>query len=290
MTDKPDGKRRRLCWGGGTSLDNIVPLPVLAGILMLIAGAIQLVAAPHAIYRRDSANQPSGLQRYRTMWIVSGVSLTLMAVAVVLLHIQEKRNQWSDQHKTGTLPQCQRHHTDSKIGHDRAAPVAESPASGFSVRRKGTFLVEVRPMEDTAAGPLRLSFASKQQVVVIPENEDRFLTTSRAAAQACQQAERLREWEGQFKEFLGFINTWCQEHEQKVRSCFVTVGDHSLNVLVFIRGDDYNFDLDDELADLDLALFERYPVCSADVLQVPNQQALTEQLLPSQTSPEALMV
>jgi len=69
-------------------LDKIVPLPVLAGILMLIAGAIQLVASLHAMYRRDSTNQASGPQRHRTLFIVSGVSLTLVMVATMLLIIQ----------------------------------------------------------------------------------------------------------------------------------------------------------------------------------------------------------
>ena len=73
-------------------MDKIAHLGVLAGILMLIAGTIQLVAALHAMHRRDSANQAGGLPRYRTLWIASGVSLTLIAIAVMLLAIQAKQN------------------------------------------------------------------------------------------------------------------------------------------------------------------------------------------------------
>jgi hypothetical protein len=142
----------------------------------------------------------------------------------------------------------------------------------------------------TSSGPIRLSFESKRQIVVIPENQDRFLTTASAAAQACQQAEKQSEWVEQFKEFLGFIHQWCIDHGDKVHSCYVTIGDHSLNVLVCLKGDDYDFELDDQLAELDLALFDRYPVCTADVIQIPNQNALTEQFLPKQASSEAMQV
>jgi uncharacterized membrane protein HdeD (DUF308 family) len=69
-------------------LDKIVSLPVLAGILMLIGGVAQLIAALHAWSKRDSMNQASDLHRYRTLYIVSGVSLTLIAVAMMLLIIQ----------------------------------------------------------------------------------------------------------------------------------------------------------------------------------------------------------
>jgi hypothetical protein len=86
--DGDRANRRRGGCVGGAPLDKIVPLPVVAGILMLIAGAAQLAAALHAFYRRDSLNQASGLQRYRTLFIVSGVSLTLITVAIMLLIVQ----------------------------------------------------------------------------------------------------------------------------------------------------------------------------------------------------------
>ena len=145
-------------------------------------------------------------------------------------------------------------------------------------------------MENTATGPIRLSFESKQHVVVIPENEDRFLMTSQAAAHACQQAEKKHEWDAQFKEFLGFINGWCGVRNEKVRACFVTIGDHSLNVLVLLQSNDYDFDFDDDLAELDLALFQKFPLCKADVIQIPNQSALTVELSLVQLSSEALVV
>jgi uncharacterized membrane protein HdeD (DUF308 family) len=69
-------------------LDKIVPLPVLAGILMLIAGVAQLTAALHALSKRDSRSQAGGPHRFRTLFIVSGVSLTLLMVATMLLIVQ----------------------------------------------------------------------------------------------------------------------------------------------------------------------------------------------------------
>lgn len=145
-------------------------------------------------------------------------------------------------------------------------------------------------METTTTGPIRLSFESKQTVVVIPENEDRFLITSRAAAQACQRAESEQEWSAQFSDFLKFLHGWCESHSDKVRACYVTVGDNGMNVLILLRSDHYDFDFDDDLADLDLTLFQQFPMCTADVIQVPDQPALIEEVQSDQLESEALIV
>jgi hypothetical protein len=119
--------------------------------------------------------------------------------------------------------------------------------------------------------PVQLHFESTKQVVVVADNEDRFVTTSAEAARACKQAQDSVEWNRQWSEFLFHIHEWCKRHDAKVEAGFVTVGDSALNVLICIRGETYDFDLEDELADFDLELCKRFPVCRAEVLQIPNQ-------------------
>lgn len=145
-------------------------------------------------------------------------------------------------------------------------------------------------MADALVGTIRLSFASKEQVVVIPENEDRFITTASAAAAACQQALDSRFFDEQFSAMLGFLHQWCVERPDKVRACYVTVGDHGLNVIVCTHTHDYNFDFDDEIAELDLSLFQNFPLCKTDVLQLPQQDALTNQFPSDAVTSDALVV
>ena len=145
-------------------------------------------------------------------------------------------------------------------------------------------------MADATVGTIRLSFESKEQVVVIPENEDRFITTASAAAAACQQAQDSRAFDEQFSTMLGFVHEWCVKRPEKVRACYVTVGDHGLNVIVCTHTGDYDFDFDDDVAELDLSLFQNFPLCKTDVLQLPQQGALTDQFPSDAVTSDALVV
>lgn len=140
-----------------------------------------------------------------------------------------------------------------------------------------------------ASEPVRLSFESKQQVIVVPENEDRFLTTASAAALACQQAEAGKEFRSQFEDLLAFVHEWCEGQAAKVRACYLTVGDVGLNVIVCLQGDDYDFEFDDPIAELDLEIFRRFPKCKVEVMQIPNQEALTDQI-PTASTSEVLLI
>ncbi|MBI1901024.1 MAG: hypothetical protein HYS13_07930 [Planctomycetia bacterium] len=110
--------------------------------------------------------------------------------------------------------------------------------------------------------------------MVEPDDEDRFVVTAREAALACKQALDSIEWSKQWNDFLVRVHAWCQDHSSAVKAGYVTVGDSALNVLVCVKATDYNFDLEDELAEFDLELSQQFPLCRADVMQIPNQSEL----------------
>jgi hypothetical protein len=126
----------------------------------------------------------------------------------------------------------------------------------------------------TKPKPIRLHFESTNQVMVVPDDEDRFFTTESEAARACKQVERSRDWSQQWNDFLVHVNRWCEAHKGDIEAGYVTVGDSALNVLLFLRRPDYDFGLEDGIADLDLELAEKFPLCTAEVLQIPNQPHL----------------
>jgi hypothetical protein len=126
----------------------------------------------------------------------------------------------------------------------------------------------------TKLKPIHLHFKSQETVVVVPDDEDRFVLTAGEAALACKQAKDSQEWNRQWNDFLFHIHQWCKAHESEVDTGYVTVGDSALNVLIGARGEDYNFDIEDALADLDLELANEFPLCVAEVMQVPDQRHL----------------
>ena len=132
---------------------------------------------------------------------------------------------------------------------------------------------------------IQLDFRSEETVIVTSNDEDRFVTTSSEAALACRQVEDSREWRRQWNEFLAFLHQWCKKHHGFVESGCVSVGDSGLNVLVCTHNEDYDFSIEDDLVKLDLSLAKRFPLCCADVMQIPNQRSLRSEL-----SSESLLV
>lgn len=126
--------------------------------------------------------------------------------------------------------------------------------------------------------PIHLDFRSEQQVVVIPDDKDRFITTAAEAARACKSAENDSDWNRQWNDFLAHIHAWCKEHSSVVLAGYVSVGDSALNVLICTVDEEYNFDFEDTISDLDIDLANRFPLVSSEVMQIPNQAGLTSEL------------
>jgi len=133
--------------------------------------------------------------------------------------------------------------------------------------------------------PIHLDFRSKETVVVVPDDEDRFVTTAGRAALACRQAAASKEWDAQWNNFLVFVHQWCEVQGEKVKSGYVSVGDTGLNVIICIASKDYDFSIEDAIVELDIALANQFPLCIADVMQIPDQRSLKTEL-----SSEALLV
>ncbi len=119
--------------------------------------------------------------------------------------------------------------------------------------------------------PVRLTFRSVEEVLVESDDEDRFLMTMKEAAHACMQAETEKKWQDDFKRFLHYVSQWCEARAESVRAGYVGVGDGSLNVFICTHDNAYNFELDDAISELDIALVSEFPWLVAEVLQIPGQ-------------------
>ena len=106
-------------------------------------------------------------------------------------------------------------------------------------------------------GPIHLNFRSIKQVVVEPEDENRFMMT----------AKELRE---QFSQVLLSLKEWSEGRSSRVVASYVYPGDGFLNVLICTRGGDYDFDFDDEVTDLDISLTKQFGWLTAEVMQAPE--------------------
>jgi hypothetical protein len=119
-------------------------------------------------------------------------------------------------------------------------------------------------------GPIHLNVRSVRQVVVEPEDENRFMMTAKEAARACERSQNEKELRDQFNQVLLYLYQWCENHSSDVQAAYAYPGDGFLNILICTRGEDYRFDLDDSVTELTLALVQQFDWLTAEVLQVPE--------------------
>lgn len=140
----------------------------------------------------------------------------------------------------------------------------------------------------TAAAPIRLDFHSVQQVVVTDEDGDRWVTTVREAANASRSALDQKEWKSEFEGFLAHIHEWAKKRADVVSAAYVGIGAEGLTGVIVTKGQEYRYDLDDEVTNLDIELANKFPNCRADVLQSPEGEP--ESRIPYLAAERALQV
>jgi hypothetical protein len=96
------------------------------------------------------------------------------------------------------------------------------------------------------------------------------MMTAKEAARACQVAQSEKELRDAFGQFILYLHEWCKSRAADVHTAYVYPGDGFLNILICTRGEDYRFDLDDPVTELDLDLTRQFGWLVAEVMQVPE--------------------
>jgi len=120
-----------------------------------------------------------------------------------------------------------------------------------------------------SVAPIRLHFGDQTRVVVTPDDEDRFMTTSAEAAQACRSAQDTLKWKAQFDALLGCVHLWCKGHAAVARA-YLGFSNDGLKVFILTIGSEYRFDFDDAISELDMELAQKFPRCPTEVLHFPE--------------------
>ena len=111
--------------------------------------------------------------------------------------------------------------------------------------------------------PIQLSFREKDgQVVIEPDNQDRYVTTVDEAIKAT--------WQKQFVNLLGVVHNWCREHQENVTAAYIAIRDRGLGLFIVTDSKRYDFALADEVTKLDVALCADYPNQPVNTMQLPR--------------------
>lgn len=112
-------------------------------------------------------------------------------------------------------------------------------------------MAEVETMRRQVA---HLSFEDGE-VVVTPRDRDIFLISAERATEACRAAIRNDERVQRFQaEFLVPLHDWSLGHADKVRACYLTVPGRQVQVFVVGESTQFDFDLAEDIARLEMSL------------------------------------
>ncbi|MFH1023463.1 MAG: hypothetical protein V1809_08735 [Planctomycetota bacterium] len=101
--------------------------------------------------------------------------------------------------------------------------------------------------------PLQLKWQERnRQIVITPEDEDRFAVTVEAAIAACRAVEGMGKFRSQFKTLLKRLAEWLGKHGGDVSNSYITVRDADLLFLVVQKAKAYQRDFEDALTELDI--------------------------------------
>lgn len=119
----------------------------------------------------------------------------------------------------------------------------------------------------TLSGPIQLVLQGPGVAVVLNDRE-RFKKATLGAVAPCQNGLTADGFWQQFQDqFLATIQQWCRQHVDRVIACYVPFPRDHLQVFFVTRANTYDFRLSDDLAGLEMDLFQmNWP---SDINQVP---------------------
>ena len=89
---------------------------------------------------------------------------------------------------------------------------------------------------------------------VVRLDGDRFIITAQQAIDACSLASSAARFQPQFHDLMDTLYSWIERRKAKISSAFVSIGKEGILFLVVQRKIKADFDLEDELVELDLKI------------------------------------
>lgn len=102
---------------------------------------------------------------------------------------------------------------------------------------------------------LRLKWSEKDRtVLIVGEDEDRFLMKVKEVIQACNLQQHANEFEAQFTQFKNLLGAWLHQHKDHLHKAFITVRDTRILFLAVGEDVEYDPELNDMLAGFDVSI------------------------------------
>lgn len=101
---------------------------------------------------------------------------------------------------------------------------------------------------------------------------DQFLLTAQQAIDACSLAANAVRFQAQFSDLLDVLYDWVEQRKDRVSAAYISVSHQGLLLLIVQREIKANFDLENELVELDLEIAnnDAFDLVAFNTLLVPR--------------------
>ena len=122
--------------------------------------------------------------------------------------------------------------------------------------------------ESNTSGQLRIS-EGDPRIILHPSDNDLFVQTGKQVIDACKLNISIEVWKHELTAMFNHVVQWAQEWTAHIQS--IHVAPRSTKTVVFISptSDTFDFDLADEMANLNIHLLKTYNIGMVEILQIP---------------------
>lgn len=132
--------------------------------------------------------------------------------------------------------------------------------------------MSVKRKKTSEAIRIRAQGDGDRPVVLHPEDDDVFVRTGRQVIEACRLGISIEVWMHEFREMLGHVHRWAQQHGSRIRACYAAPRGASIGLYFVPRTETFDFDLAEELAPLNRDLVKAFNIGMIEVHQIPERE------------------
>lgn len=127
-----------------------------------------------------------------------------------------------------------------------------------------------------AKEPIRIEWKDgSRPVFVSAKDEERFFTTSQEAAEALRHRDKIAQFQKEIMAILQHLRKWMYSHATVVDKCYFGFRSGRQVIFVVPKSAKFDFDLSDELTQLDLDLAAKFNLSRCEIMQVPGNSPET---------------
>jgi hypothetical protein len=131
-----------------------------------------------------------------------------------------------------------------------------------------------RDASEESCRRIREDADGERQFILHPENDEVFTRTGRQVIESCRLGISIEVWLAERDTMFDHVRRWMQESGMghRIRMCFAAPRGIGIGLFFVPESDSFDFDLADELAELNGQLVRSFNIGPVEMHQIPEQE------------------